>query len=70
MAKINKLTIHSVALLTSALVSSSVYADEPIDYFFNGAKSYKAPYVAVLPSAQKIKELKKSSLIDSEIKIN
>jgi len=68
MAKINYLTLHVVCLLALALVSSPIYADEPIDYFFNGAKSYKAPYAAVLPPAQKIKELKKSSLIDSEIK--
>jgi len=68
MAKTNNLTVYSVFLLTSALASSPIYADEPIDYFFNGAKSYKAPYIAVLPPAQKIKELKKSSLIDGEIK--
>lgn len=68
MAKTNNLTNYVIFLLTSALVSGHVYADEPIDYFFNGAKSYKAPYVAVLPSAQKIKELNKAALIDGEIK--
>jgi CubicO group peptidase (beta-lactamase class C family) len=69
MTKTNNLTIHAVLCLTSALVSSVVYADEPIDYFFSGAKSYKAPHIALISPAKKIKELKKSDQIDNEIKI-
>ena len=68
MAEKNREAISISLLLTWSLASNLVLAEEPIDYFFNGAKSYKAPYVAVLAPAQKIKELKKSALINYEIK--
>lgn len=69
MMNTKKLIAIAFLLSIGVMVNSLVYADEPIDYFFNGAKSYKSPHIAVLQPAQRVKELKKSASIDDEIKI-
>lgn len=43
-------------------------ADEPIDYFFNGAKNSNTPHIATLPPARILKPLKVSGSIDYDIK--